>query len=180
MKRSMSSARVRNVWKRTTSVIAQPAAVSTARTFSKACFVWRAASLGPTIPPSRSAPTWPATTTSSPVGTMMPWEYIPNVGPSSGDVMALGGMVAASVQPDVLDLGGLPVDAARGRRDPVRELPPLHHRLHEALHVGPIGLRGQPFVVARVPLRLADHLPGRRHADVREPADGAMEGPVRQ
>jgi len=89
MKPSMSVAWVRKVWKRTICCMSEPAASSTARTFSKACRVWATTSPGPTSLPARSAATCPATTTSSPPGAIMPWEYIPNVGPSVFEVTAL-------------------------------------------------------------------------------------------
>src|SRR5437588_389461 len=56
----------------------------------------------------------------------------------------------------VLELDRLAVDAARGRRDPAGELARLHHRRHEARHVGLVLRRRQPVVLAGVPFGLAD------------------------
>src|SRR5687768_8072441 len=81
----------------------------------------------------------------------------------------------------VLEVERLRVDAARGRRDPVRELAGLDDRLrHQAPHVLAIGGRGQELVLATAELRLADvvaveieELPGER-------ADAAMKALRRQ
>src|SRR5215471_20582829 len=134
----------------------QPAAASTALTLSRACFVCAPTSPGPMSFPARSSPTCPATTTSSPAGAVMPWEYMPSAGPSSLDVTAFGDM-ARLAEPDVFEVDGLAVDAAGGRSDPAREFPRLGHRVHEALHEGLVLLGGQPLAVSRIPLRLADH-----------------------
>src|SRR5438132_444130 len=56
----------------------------------------------------------------------------------------------------VLELDRLAVDAARGRRDPAGELARLHHRRHEARHVGLVLRRRQPLVLAGVPFGLTD------------------------
>src|SRR6266849_1075297 len=180
MKPSISVAWVRKVWKRTTSVMAQPAAVSTARTFSKACVVWATTSPDPATSPARLVPTCPATTTISPAGTVIPCEYMPRTGPSSLEVIALGAMVALLGEPDVLEVDGLAVDPAGGRGQPAGELARLDHRLHQALNVLLVILGGQPVAVARVPLRLADDAPVGRHAHLPEAADGPVKGPVRQ
>src|SRR5712692_7500569 len=180
MKPSTSVAWVRKVWKRTTSVMAQPAAVSTARTFSKACVVWATTSPDPATSPARLVPTCPATTTISPAGTVIPCEYMPRTGPSSLEVIALGAMVALLGEPDVLEVDGLAVDPAGGRGDPAGELARLDHRLHETLDVFLVVLGGQPVAVTRVPLGLADDAPIRRHAHLPEAADGPMESPMRQ
>src|SRR5712692_2337776 len=180
MKPSMSVAWVRKVWKRTTSVMAQPAAVSTARTFSKACMVWATTSPVPATSPARLTPTCPATTTISPAGTIMPWEYMPSAGPSSLEVIALAAMLALLPEPDVLEVDGVTVDPAGGRGDPAGEPARLGHRLHEALDVFLVVLGGQPVAVARIPLGLADDAPVRRDAEFREAADGPMESPMRQ
>src|SRR5713226_3409946 len=180
MKPSMSVAWVRKVWKRTTSVMAQPAAVSTARTFSKACMVWATTSPVPATSPARLTPTCPATTTISPAGTIMPWEYMPRAGPSSLEVIALAAMLALLPEPDVLEVDGVAVDPAGGRGDPAGEPARLGHRLHEALDVFLVVLGGQPVAVARIPLGLADDAPVRRDAELREAADGPMESPVGQ
>src|SRR5215467_10773295 len=167
MKPSISEAWVRKVWKRITSTIPVPAAVSTERTFSKACFVCATTSPRPTTLPARSVPTCPATTTSSPAGAVMPWEYMPSAGPSSFDVTGFGGM-ARLAEPDVLEVDGLAVDPPGGRSDPARECPGLGHGVHEALHEGLVLLGGQPLAVSRIPLRLADHAAVRRHLCLRE------------
>src|SRR5713101_6959322 len=180
MKPSMSAAWVRKVWKRTIWPTPEPAASSTARTFSKACRVWVTTSPGPTSFPARSAPTCPATTTSSPPGATMPCEYIPNVGPSVFEVTALTRASPGSAETNVLEVGGLAVDAARGWRDPVGHSAALGHRLHQAPHVGLVLLGGQPVAIARVPLRLSDDPAVRRHLDLREGADGAPESAVGQ
>src|SRR5262245_18412922 len=179
MKLSMSDACVRKVWNRITSDMPEPAAASTDSTFSKACFVWATTSPRPTTLPARSVPTCPATTTSSPAGAVMPWEYMPSAGPSSFDVTGFGGM-ARLAEPDVFEVDGLAVDAAGGRSDPTRECPGLDHRLHEALHEGLVLLGGQPLAVSRIPLRLADHAAIRRHLRLGECADGPMAAAVRQ
>src|ERR1700730_3850816 len=179
MKPSMSAAWVRKVWKRTTWRMLDPAASSTARTFSKAWRVWATASPGPTSFPARSAATCPATTTSSPPGAIMPCEYSPNAGPGVFEVTALTAS-PASAETNVLEIGGLAVDAAGRRRDPVGDLAALGHRLHEAAHVGLVLVGGEPVAMARVPLRLADDPPVRRHLDLREGADGAPEAAMGQ
>src|SRR5215467_11341073 len=178
MKPSIPEAWVRKVWKRITSAIPEPAAASTDRTFSKACFVCATTSPRPTTLPAPSVPTCPATTTSSPAGAVMPWEYMPSAGPSSFEVTALGGMRLS--EPDILVVDGLAVDAAGGRSNPARELAGLGHRVHETLHVGLVLLRGQPLPAPGIPLRLADHAAVRRHARLRKHADGPMEAAVRQ
>src|SRR5262245_57041969 len=135
MKPAMSSLRVRNVCSRTTSRIVQPAASTTARTFSSACFVWLPTS-APATRPSAVMPTWPATTTSSPARAIMPCEYIPSGRPKAlGTTASATGAVSAG-QLHVLELHRLAVDAARRRRDPPRELARLDHRLHQARHEG--------------------------------------------
>src|SRR5262245_4212540 len=180
MKASMSDAWVRKVWKRTIWRMLEPAASSTARTFSKACRVWAAASPGPTSLPARSAATCPATTTSSPPAATMPCEYIPNVGPSVFEVTGFTRRGSCSAQPDVLEVGRLAVDAPGGRRDPAGHLAPLGDGLHEARHVALVVLGGQPVPVPGVPLRLADHTPVGRDLDLREGADGATEAAMGQ
>src|SRR5215831_8705061 len=152
----------------------QPAAASTALTLSRACFVCALTSPGPMSFPARSSPTCPATTTSSPAGAVMPWEYMP----SAGEVTALGGMRLS--EPDVRELDRLAVDAAGRRGNPARELAGLGHRVHETLHVGLVLLGGQPLAAPGIPLRLADHAAVRRHARFREHADGPVEAAVRQ
>src|SRR5215468_11327365 len=97
----------------------QPAAASTALTLSRACFVCAPTSPGPMSFPARSSPTCPATTTSSPAGAVMPWEYMPSAGPSSFEVTALGGMRLS--EPDILVVDGLAVDAAGRRSNPASE-----------------------------------------------------------
>src|SRR5215469_343129 len=156
----------------------QPAATSTALTLSRACFVCAPTSPGPMSFPARSSPTCPATTTSSPAGAVMPWEYMPSAGPSSFEVTALGGMRLS--EPDVRELDRLAVDAAGRRGNPARELAGLGHRVHETLHVGLVLLGGQPLAVSGIPLRLADHAAVRRHLRLGERADGPMEAAVRQ
>src|SRR5262245_33746728 len=141
MNPSMSEACVRNVWNRTTSAMLEPAAARTARTFSNACFVWAATSPDPTTLPARSVPTCPATMTSSPAGTVMPCEYLPSAGPRSLEVTGFGA-TGRLPEPDVLEVNGPAVDAARRRRNPVRELPRVGHRLHQALHVHLVLLGG--------------------------------------
>src|SRR4051794_8658094 len=150
MKPPMSLARVRNVCRRTTSRIVQPAASTTVRTFSSACLVWLTTS-SPGTRPSALRPTWPATITSSPPRAIMPCEYIPSGGPKllgtigSGTVSLLPG---ARAQLHVLELDRLPVDAARGRRDPAGELAGLDDRRHERGDVGLVVRRGQPLGLA--------------------------------
>ena len=92
----------------------------------------------------------------------------------------MGRAFMASGPPHVLEVEGLAVDAPRGRRDPVRELAGLDDGLHEARHVGAILFRGEPFVMPGVPFRLADRAPVRRHLNLGEVADGAMEGAMGQ
>src|SRR6267142_3758620 len=182
MKPPMSLARVRNVCKRTTSRIVQPAASTTVRTFSRACLVWLTTS-SPGTRPSALRPTCPATITSSPARATMPCEYIPSGGPKllgtigSATVSLLPGTGA---QLHVLELDGLAVDAARRRRDPAGELAGLDDRLHQRRHVDLVLRRGQPVVLAGVPLGLADHAAVGGHAQLAEVADGAVEGAVRQ
>src|SRR5262245_8195694 len=178
MKASMSDAWVRKVWKRTIWRMLEPAASSTARTFSKACFVWATTSPGPISLPARSAATCPATTTSSPPAATMPCEYIPNVGPSVFEVTGFTWMLSRSAETDVLEVGELAVDAAGGRRDPARHLAPLDHRLHQASHVPLVVFGGQPVPVPGVPLRLADHATVGRDLDLREGPDRAPEATV--
>src|SRR5882724_4833565 len=158
----------------------QPAARSTFSMFAKVWRVWAATSPGPTRRPPPSMPTCPATTTISPAGATIPGEYIPSVGPSSFDVTARGAMVAGSAQAHVLELERPAVDAAGRGRDPAREASRLGDGLHQAAHEGLILGGGEPVVVARVPLRLAQHAAVGRHLDVGEAADGAAEGTVRQ
>src|SRR2546422_3872744 len=180
MKPSTSVAWVRKVWNRTTSVMAQPAAVSTARTFSKACVVWATTSPDPATSPARSVPTCPATITISPAGTVIPCEYMPSAGPSSLEVIALGAMVTLLPEPDVLEVDGVAVDPAGGRGDPAGDLARLDDRLHGALDAF-LGVLGrEPVAVARGPVRLADDAPVRSDADLGEAADGPVESPVRQ
>src|SRR3954470_9818539 len=182
MKPPMSLERVRNVCSRTTSRMVQPAASTTVRTFSSACLVWLTTS-SPGTRPSALRPTCPATITSSPARATMPCEYIPSGGPKllgtigSATVSLLAG---AGAQLDVFELDRLAVDAARGRRDPAGELAGLHHGRHERRHVGLVVRRGQPVMLARVPLGLADDTAVGRHAQLAEVADGAVEAPVRQ
>src|ERR1700730_11357485 len=128
MKPSMSAAGGRRVWKRPAWRMLDPAASSTARTFSKAWRVWASASPGPTSFPARSAATCPATTTSPPPGAIMPCEYIPNVGPSVFEVTALTAS-PASAETNVLEIGGLAADAECGRGDPDDGPDALGHRL---------------------------------------------------
>src|SRR5712691_2663962 len=182
MNPSMSAAWVREVWKRTIRFMADPAASSTAWTFSKACLVWAATSPGPIRRPARSIPTCPATTTISPPGEIMPCEYIPSVGPSVFDLTGFTRPPPppGSAEANVLEVARLAVDAARRRGDPVRHLPPLGHRLHQATHVGRVLLGGQPVAMARVPLRLAHDPAVRGDLDFRERADGAAEAAVRE
>src|SRR6185295_11095129 len=183
MKPPMSPGRVRNVCSRTTSRIVQPAASTTVRTFSRACLVWLTMS-SPGTRPSALRPTCPATTTRSPPPrAIMPWEYIPSGGPKllgtigSGTVSLLPG---AGAQLDVLELDRLAVDPPRRRRDPAGELAGLHDGLHQRGHVGLVLRRGQPLVLAGVPLGLAHHAAVRRHPQLAEVADGAVEGAVGQ
>src|SRR5512144_2492099 len=182
MKPSMSAAWVRKVWKRATWPMAEPAASSTARMFSKVCLVCATTSPGPARRPVRSMPTCPATTTISPPGATMPCEYIPSVGPSAFDVTALTWppRLAGSAEAHVLEVDGLPVDAARGRSDPVGHLARLDHRLHEAAHVGGVLRGGQPVAMASVPLRLADDVAVRRDLDLAERPDGPVEAAMGQ
>src|SRR5258705_6446886 len=180
MKPSMSAAWGRKVWKRTIWRTPEPAASSTARTFSKAWRVWATTSPGPMSFPARSAPTCPATTTNSPPGATMPCEYIPSVGPSAFPVIALTRVSPGSAEADVLEVSGSAVDAPRGRRDPVGHLAGLGDRLHQAPHVGLVLRGGQPLVMVRVPLRLADHPAVRRDLHLREGADRAPEAAVGQ
>src|SRR5260370_34014905 len=149
MNPAMSSALVRNVCRRTTSRQRQPPASRTAPTFANACLVW--AMTSSPARPSRSVPTCPATTRSSPAAASMPCEYIPRGFPNSRGVTTLG-MAVSSGEPDVLEVQGLAVDAARRRRDPAGELSGLGDGAHQALDPG-LGLRGrQPRVLLRVPL----------------------------
>src|SRR5437763_1212819 len=67
-----------------------------------------------------------------------------------------GARLFARGEAHVLELDRLTVDAARRRGDPAGELARLHHRGHEARHVGLVLRRRQPLVLAGVPLRLAD------------------------
>src|SRR5262245_46561195 len=137
MKPAMSSARVRNVCSRTMSRIVQPAASTTARTFSSACLVWLPTS-SPGTRPSALRPTWPATITRSLPRATIPWEYMPSGGPK---LLGTMGSATASLpartgaQLDVLELDRLAVDAPGGRRDPAGELAGLDHRLHQRGHV---------------------------------------------
>src|SRR6185503_17520677 len=156
-----------------------PAARSTLSTLAKVWRVCASTSPGPTRRPP-SMPTCPATTTISPAGATMPCEYIPSVGPSAFDVTARGVMVAGSTQAHVLELERLAVDPARGRGDPAGEAAGLGDGLHQAAHEDLVLGGGKPVVVARVPLRLAQHPAVRRHLDVGEAADGAVESAVRQ
>src|SRR4029453_13909348 len=125
-------------------------------------------------------PTCPATTTISPGPAIMPCEYMPSGEPSVFPVTARGAMATSSGEPDVLELDGLAVDPARGRRDPAGELARLRHALHETPHEGLVLGGRQPRTVLRVPLRLAEHPAVRRHLHVGEGADGAVEGAVGQ
>src|SRR5882724_4937647 len=151
MKPSTSVAWVRKVWNRTTSVMAQPAAVSTARTFSKACVVWATTSPDPATSPARLVPTCPATTTISPAGTVIPCEYMPSAGPRSLEVIALGAIVVLLSEADVLEVDGEAVDPAGGRGDPAGEPARLDHRPHQALDVLLVVLGGQRVAEQRVP-----------------------------
>src|SRR6478672_12228583 len=155
MKPSMSEAWVRNVWKRITSP-------------------------GPMTLPARFRPTWPATTTISPAGAVMPWEYMPRAGPRCFDVIALVAMARRLSQPDVLEVDGLAVDAARRGGDPVGEFSRLGDRVHQALDVRLVAFVGQPVTMPAVPLGLADHAAVRGHPNLGEEADGAVEGPMGQ
>ena len=83
--------------------------------------------------------------------------------------------VHALGEADVLEVDGPAVDAARWGRDPVGETGDLGHRLHEALDVGLIRLGREPFVLARIPLGLAEHAAVGRHLDLREEPDGPVE-----
>src|SRR2546430_3050922 len=182
MKPGMSSARVRNVCRRTTSRIVHPAASTTARTFSSACLVWLMTS-SPGTRPSAPSPTWPATITRSPARTTMPCEYIPSGGPKPGGTIgsAMTSLLAGPhAQLHVLELHGLAVDAARGRRDPPRELAGLDHRGHERGHVRLVGGRGQPGRALRLPLGGADDAPVGGDVQVGEAADRATAAAVGQ
>src|SRR5882724_5815415 len=164
--------------------IVQPAASTMARTFSRACLVCAPTSPTATVRPS-PIPTCPATTTISPPGATMPWEYIPRGGPKRLGVTTVGmvgGMAGPppSAQPDVFEILGLAVDAARGRRDPAGHLAALGHRLHQAAHVGLVLLGRQPVAMPRIPFRLADDAAVGRHPHLREGSDGAAEGAMRQ
>src|SRR5258705_13414818 len=111
-----------------------------ARTFSRACLVCAPTSPTATVRPS-PIPTCPATTTISPPGATMPWEYIPRGGPKRLGVTTVGmvgGMVGppSSPQPDVFEILALAVDPAPGRRDPAGDLPALGHCLHQPAHGG--------------------------------------------
>src|SRR4029453_10879353 len=176
MKWSMSVAWVRKVWKRTTSRMPQPAARSTFSMFANVWRVWAATSPGPTRRPPPSTPTCPATTTISPAGATIPGEYIPSVGPSSFDVTARGAMIAGSAQAHVLELERLAIDPAGGGGDPAGGASGLGGELHQTAHEGLVLGGGEPVVMARVPLRLAQHAAVRSDLDVGEAADGAMEG----
>jgi len=142
--------------------------------------VWDGAPMSAPTRPAGSIPTCPATTTMSPPGATIPCEYIPSVGPRSSELMALIGIGTSSGEANVLEVDGLAVDPARRRGDPARERARCRHRLHQALHERLIVLARQPLGVARVPLRLADHAPVRRHPDIGEAADGAVEGAMGQ
>src|SRR5215470_12759968 len=146
MKPAMSSARVRNVCRRTTSRIVQPAASTTVRTFSSACLVWLPMSV-PATRPSAVMPTWPATTTSSPPRAIMPCEYIPSGRPKALGTTGSATGVVSTRQLHVLELHRLAVDPARRRRDPAGELPRLDHRLHQARHEGVVVGGRQPLAV---------------------------------
>src|SRR3989338_8969612 len=186
MNPGMSSALTRKVWSRTTSPQSQPAAARTAWTFSSACRVWAPTSPPATCPPAPT-PTRPATTTPTPAGAAIPCEYLPSGAPKLFGLITLGivassveGSGTASGQADVLEVGRLAVDPAGRRRDPVGELPALRHRLHQAPDVGRVRLGGQPVVLLRVPLSLAQHAAVGRYADLGEGADGPVESPVRE
>src|SRR5256886_1150449 len=144
MKPSTSVAWVRKVWNRTTSVMAQPAAVSTARTFSKACAVWATTSPDPATSPARLVPTCPATITISPAGTVIPCEYMPSAGPSPlGGMVQLVGAVGGPRDRDGSARGVEAIGKGRahrrmipqGRRD--RHVLVLHHQpaLTHLVHV---------------------------------------------
>src|SRR5262245_11182005 len=179
MNPAMSSLRVRNVCSRTTSRIVQPAASTTARTFSSACLVWLPMS-GPATRPSAVMPTWPATTTSSPPRAIMPCEYIPSGRPNALGTTGSATSGVSAHQLHVLELHRLAVDAARRRRDPPGKLPRLHHRLHQTRHERVVVGRRQPLAMASIPLRLAHDPPVGRHAQLAEVANGAVEAAVRQ
>src|SRR5215468_9704817 len=175
MKPSMSEAWVRKVWKRITSPMPQPAAASTALTLSRACFVCAPTSPGPMSFPARSSPTCPATTTSSPAGAVMPWEYSPSAGPSSFEVTALGGMRLS--EPDVRELDRLAVDAAGRRGNPARELAGLGHRVHETLHVGLVLLGGQHKAYVQSLMHAVTE-PGKFASWIAPPARGINGQPI--
>src|SRR5690349_3102319 len=56
-----------------------------------------------------------------------------------------------SGQLHVLELVRKGIDALQRRRDPVGHLARLGHRHHEALHVGLVGVAGEPLVAVLVP-----------------------------
>src|SRR5919108_4994951 len=124
MKPAMSSLRVRKVCRRTTSRIVQPAASTTARTFSSACLVWLPTS-SPATRPSAARPTWPATITRSPGRATIPCEYIPSGGPKPlGTIVSATAPLLGGLRDElhVLEVDRLTVDAPRRRRDPAGEL----------------------------------------------------------
>src|SRR6185436_9440833 len=76
---------------------------------------------------------------------------------------------------DVLVPHGEIVDAAVGRRDPAGHLARLDHLLHQRMHEGAVGLRGNPGMELFLVLLLGKHFPLRIHRLARPGADGAAE-----
>src|SRR3954467_9907265 len=80
----------------------------------------------------------------------------------------------------VLVLDRFLVDAARRRGDPSGHLSGLADTDHQRLHMGPIGLTGQPSVDRRGPLLRVDEATVGTHVPAPERAHVAMESDVWQ
>src|SRR5678816_4097519 len=62
-----------------------------------------------------------------------------------------------SVEPDVLEVDGLPIDAHDRRRDPIGELSGFDDAPHQARDEGAVTRTWKPLVDLRFPRGVADH-----------------------
>src|SRR2546430_16413989 len=111
----------------------------------------------------------------------MPCEYMPSGLPNSRGAITLGiaPLLAGSGEPDVFEVDRLAVDATRGRGDPVGELTPLGHRLHQALDVRLVPGPRQPRALSHTPPGLGQQPAPGRHPPSGRRAHLAGEGAVR-
>src|SRR5207245_11461979 len=96
--------------------------------------------------------------------------------PNSRGAITLGisPLLAGSGEPDVFEVDRLAVDATRGRGDPVGELTPLGHRLHQALDVLLVLRARLPLALLHALLDLAHQPACGRPPPLGAPADLAI------